>query len=551
MKPLLDSLKSLGLPRLIAMGVVGLAVLAMLGFLAMQAGSQPMALLYGDLGLRDAASVADALKAAHIPYALGAQGADILVPANEVAPARLLLAKVGLPTGGSIGFRIFDHTSMLGQTAFQQRVDETRALEGELEQTIGLIQGVRGAKVNLVLPRRAPFSQTSQPARASVLLTMAGAVPLDAQGVAAIINLVAAAVPGLRPQDIAIVDNRGDLLARAGAPVGAVGLASSAEEIRRQIELRLTRAVEDMLARALGPGHVRAETSVQMNFDQQRQTQTTFDPNGQVLRSQQTSTSKSNRTHNNGTVSVQNNLPNANAGQKQTGSQRVTSHEIDNYEISKTVRTLIHDQPQIKRISIAVMVDGTETRGPGGKMVWQARTPTELTQIADLVKSAIGYDKTRGDRVYVTSMRFVQPRLGPPRARRALFGVPLPGPAAMPLVETGIFGLVALLALFFVFRPMVLRLGLPALASPGDGLGSGRDVIAGLTRATTLPGGHGTSLLAGPTGLAAVADESMVEVGHIEGQIRASSLRRVADLAESHPEETLAILRGWMAQEAS
>ncbi len=549
MKALLDSIKSLGLPRLVAMGSVAVVALAMLGFLALRAGNQPMALLYGDLGLRDAASVADALKGAHIPYSLGAQGSEILVPANQVAPARLLLAKVGLPTGGSIGFRIFDHANLLGQTAFQQRIDETRALEGELEQTIRLIQGVRGAKVNLVLPRRQPFSQTSQPARASVLLTMAGAMPLDPQGVAAIINLVAAAVPGLRPQDIAIVDNRGDLLARAGAPVGVLGGSSSAEEIRRGIELRLTRAVEDMLARAFGPGHVRVETSVAMNFDQQRQTQTSFDPNGQVLRSQQTSSTKSSRTRAaNRNVSVQNNLPNANAGQGQAGSQRTTTHEIDNYEISKTVRTLIHDQPQIKRISVAVMVDGTEAKGPGGKPVWQPRTPAQLTQIADLVKSAIGYDKARGDHVFVTSMRFVRPASGAPAKRPTLFGVPLPGPAAMPLVETAIFGLVALFALLFVFRPMVLRLGLPQLG--GGEAGSEPPAIAGGAGGPPVAGAAGTSLLAGPAGGAGGGDESMVEVGQIEGQMRASSLRRVAGLADAHPDETLAILRGWMTQEA-
>ena len=143
---------------------------------------------------------------------------------------------------------------------------------------------------------------------------MAGAARLDHEGVQAILNLVAAAVPGLRPQNIAIVDSRGDLLARAGEPVDAAGAALTTEELRHATELRLSRAVEEMLERSLGPGQVRAEAAVRMNFDQVNETQESYDPDGQVTRSTQTVEPTSKTTEANGTVTVQNNLPNADAG---------------------------------------------------------------------------------------------------------------------------------------------------------------------------------------------------------------------------------------------
>ena len=142
----------------------------------------------------------------HIPYRIGGQGSQILVPADQVAAARVLLAKEGLPSGGSIGYEIFDRGDGLAATEFQQKINETRALEGELARTIRAISGVRAARVHLVLPRREPFAREQQDAQASVMLTMAGAARLDREGVQAILNLVAAAVPGLRPQNIAIVD---------------------------------------------------------------------------------------------------------------------------------------------------------------------------------------------------------------------------------------------------------------------------------------------------------------------------------------------------------
>lgn len=559
MNAVLAGLRALGTARLAGILAVGLGMLGLFALLVLRGGGAPMALLYGDLDLRDSAQVTEQLGRQHIPFHIAGGGSQVLVPADLVAQARVALAMDGLPTGGSVGYEIFDRSDGFAASEFQQHINQTRALEGELARTIRAIHGVRGVRVHLVLPSREPFARDAQAAQASVLLTMAGAARLDREGVQAILNLVAAAVPGLRPNNIAVVDNRGDLLARAGAALGpdqqvaADGQRLSAPELQQSTELRLSRAVEEMLEKSLGPGKVRAEASVRMSFDRVNQTEEHYDPDGQVTRSTQSVNSNSKSTEANGTVTVQNNLPNADAGTNPAGSQEARQEETTNYEISKTVRTLIREQPQIDRVSLAVMVDGTTTTGPDGKPVWRARSADELGRIATLVKSAIGFDAKRGDQVEVVSMQFINDEAAPVVASIGMFGVGFEKTDLMRLAETGLVGLIGVLALLLVLRPMVTRLTTFApLAIVGPGSG-GTAALAGLP-----PTAGGAVVEAGPGGLlsgaaatALLEDESMVSIAQIEGQLRASSIRRISDLAEKHPDETLSILRGWMAQESS
>ena len=159
MNALVEGLRALGPARLAAMGAVALGMLGMLALMVLRGGTEQMALLYGDLDLRDSAQVVEQLTRRHIPYRIAGNGSQILVPADQVPDARLMLAKDGLPTGGSVGYEIFDRSDGLATTEFQQKINETRALEGELARTIRTMQGVRGVRVHLVLPRREPFAR--------------------------------------------------------------------------------------------------------------------------------------------------------------------------------------------------------------------------------------------------------------------------------------------------------------------------------------------------------------------------------------------------------
>ena len=462
-----------------------------------------------------------------------------MVPADLVPQARVALAKAGLPSGGSVGYEIFDHgAGGMTSTEFEQRIAQTRALEGELARSIRAIDGVRAVRVHLVLPQREPFAREPRQASASVLLTMAGAQRLDREGVQAVLNLVAAAVPGLKPHDIAIVDSRGELLARAGTPVDAVGGgAMTGEEMRRATELRLSRAVEEMLERSLGVGHVRAEAAVVMDYDKVHETQEKYDPDGQVPRSEQTTSDTTKSTEPGQTVSVQNNLPNADAANPAgAGSQENRQESTTNYEISKTVRTLIHDEPRIGRISLAVMVDAAK-----------AHTAPDLARISDLVKTAIGFDAKRGDVVRIEAMPFVADEAPTAPEKPALLGLHFEKSDVMRLAELALFGLIGIVALLTVLRPMVARL--TALGPAALGYGANIDAVLGGGAAGALAGPAGRADGAERDMPALLEDESMVSLAQVEGQMRASSVRRITDLVERHPEETMTIVRGWISQE--
>lgn len=565
MSALLDGLRGLGAGRLVALGAVALAMMSLLTVLALRGSNDQMALLYGDLDLRESSQIADLLTRQKLGYQLGGGGSQILVAADQVAQARLLLAKEGLPTGGSIGYEIFDRGDSLTASQFQQSLNQSRALEGELSRTIRGIKGVKSARVHLVLPKREPFARDRQDAQASVQLTMTGIARLDNEGTRAILNLVAAAVPGLRAQNIAITDTRGNLLARAGEPVGPSAAAQGNDEMRRSSEMRIAHAIEEMLERSLGPGRVRAEATIEFDYEQVRETQERYDPDQQVVRSSQTVSNNSKTTDQAGTVSVQNNLPNADAGASPSGTQEQRQEETTNYEIAKTVRTIVRDQPKLARLSLAVMVDGVTVKGLDGAALWKERPPEELERIARLVRSAVGFDEKRGDKVEIVSLKFQSDTDGEPPMRELLpFG--LEKADLMRLLQTGVFGLLAIIALMLVLRPMVARLTLvasvPALAhsgNDGDALHDGsssqaeqdgslrRNGAAGVAAVTGLTQGR----LPGSGAVGLLEDESMVNLVNVEGQLRASSIRRVADMVEKHPDESLSIVRAWMQQEAT
>jgi flagellar M-ring protein FliF len=570
MKAVLEGLGTLGPARLVAMAAVAVGMFGLLAALAFHGNTQQMALLYADLDMREAGQMAEQLDRQHIARTLGAGGTEILVAADQVTQARLLLAKDGLPSGGSVGYELFDRSDNLTASQFQQSINQTRALEGELSRSIRAITGIRAARVHLVLPRREPFAREQQEAQASVVLTMAGPGRLDREGTLAIVTLISAAVPGLRPHNVAIIDNRGNVLAKAGEPTAGIAAAQSADELRHATEVRLSRAVEEMLERTLGPGRVRAEATVDMDFEQVHETQERFDPEGQVVRSSQTVTDNNKSTEANPSVSVQNNLPNADAGTNQAGTQDQRQEETTNYEVGKTVRTIVHEQPQIRRLSLAVMVDGVTDSAAGAAPVWRERSPEELDRIAKLVRSAIGFDEKRGDHVEVVSMRFTAEGEAGEADTKGFLGLSLEKADILRLGQTFMLAMIGLLGLLMVLRPMVLRLITPPVAAIGAN-SSAASVLTGTTGLSRsgetdrgIDGPGGVALLEGPPGARASStaggvlvrrgsdvadDDSLIDLVNVDGQLRASSIRRITDLVEKHPEESLTIVRAWMQQE--
>lgn len=563
MSGLLEQLRAFGTMRLAAMAGVGIATLGLVAWMALRAAEPPMALLYGDLDQRDAAQIVAALDRARVSYRLAQGGAQILAPEDQVPRLRLQLARDGLPHGGSVGNELFDRGESLSTTPFQQEMNRLRALEGELARSIRALSGVRNARVHLVLPRREAFSRDRGEAQASVVLTMQGAQRLDREGVQAVLHLVSAAVPGLRPQSISIVDSRGALLARGGQALAGPMAAQTHEELRRGQEMRIARGIEEMLERTMGAGRVRVEATVEMDSDRVQTTEERFDPENQVPRSQ-TSSQEQTRNQEGGNVSVQNNLPGAEAGQGQGGQQESRQEETTNYEIGRTTRNTLREHPVVRRLSVAVLVDGLwDTPEGGGAPRFRERSAEELARLQALVRSAVGFDERRGDRVEVVSLRFADPPEAepPPAGLFGLSALAVSGNTTARLIESAMFAAVALIAILLVVRPMAGKLtavvmprqvlaaagaaGVPALAgAPSPSLPAPGAAPA---LAAALPAGETLAIAGAAPGEAVPAE--LISVANIEGQMRASSIAKLHEFVETHPEESLNVVRRWLTPE--
>lgn len=555
MQNLIGQLRALGRVQLLALAGVGLGVMGLIIFLVLRASTPPMALLYGDLETRDAGAVVAALERQRVPFRLAAGGTQVLVAAEDVPRLRLALAREGLPAGGSIGNELFDRNESLTTTPFQQEMNRLRAMEGELARSIRALSGVRAARVHLVLPRREAFSRERGEAQASVLLTMQGAQRLDREGVQAVLHLVVAAVPGLRAQSVSIVDSRGELLARGGQALSGPAGAQTQDELRRGQQARLSRAVEEMLERVLGPGRVRAEVALEMDFDRVETREERFDPENQVARSTQSS-NETSRSSEGGAVGVGNNLPGAEPPASASGNQESRQEETTNFEIGRTIRNVLREHPTTRRLTVAVLVDGvTETR-PDGPPTRRERTPEEIARIASLVRNAVGFNEQRGDRVEVVSMRFAEPEEAPQGT--GMLGLDIPQAVLARLLETAVIGLLILLTLLLVARPVARKLSLslnptPALAGGANmahnALPGSPEHAALMARAgdPALPPGERPAGLLGDGSTA--EDEQMVQMAHVQGALRASSITRLTALVDRYPDEALLAVRRWLTPE--
>lgn len=549
MNNLLQTLRNLGPARLATMGIAALGLIGFFVYISLRLATPPMALLYADLELGDSSQIATKLQGMNVPFQVRGDGSQVLVPADQVQQLRMALASDGLPAGGSIGYEIFDRTQSLGTSNFVQNVNHVRALEGEMARTIKTLGPVKSARVHLVLPQRDLFSRTRQEATASVILRMKGSTRLDRPQIQAVQHLVASAVPGLSPSRISIVDDRGTLLAR-GAGADGSGATATADELRTQYESRVARSLEELLERSVGIGKVRAEVSAEFDYDRVTINTETFDPDQQVARSTQT-TEESTRTREatpSDAVGVAGNLPEgqgeAGAG---AGSQTARTDTTTNFEISRTVKNQVREGGQVKRLSVAVLVDGLYTNG-----TYAPRTPEQLQQLTRLVRSAVGFNSDRGDSVELVNMQFaeVAPKSGD-EGSDLIMGL-MTRTELLRLGEVVILSLAGLLVLLLVVRPLLSRAFDAAKAGPEGAAQLPAPGVAG-----RLPGPAGTAgALAGPpgsvvpAGAAAAAEESMIDIGSIEGRVKASSIKKIGEIVDKHPDEAVAIVRNWMYQES-
>jgi flagellar M-ring protein FliF len=526
-----------------AMIAVTTALIGFFAFVIMRVTTPQMTTLFTDLSIEDSSAVIKDLERQAIPFEIRNDGAVIMVPKDKVTRLRMKLAEGGLPKGGGVGYEIFDKSDALGTTSFVQNINHLRALEGELARTIRAIDRVQAARVHLVLPERPLFSRETPEPSASIVVRVRGT--LEPQQIRAIRHLVASAVNGLKPQRVSIIDEAGQLLAdgASGATDNAIG-----DERRAGFEKRMRNEVEAIVSSVVGAGRARVQLSADFDYNKITQTSDRFDPEGRVLRSSQTREESSATAENNGQVTVNNELP-GNQAQNNTApaarDQSKKTEETNNYEISRTTKTEVTEAGRVNRISVAVLVDGSYAKNEKGEMVYQDRSKEQLDRIAALVRSAIGFDQKRGDQVEVVNLRFAEaPVVAPLAEPTGLFGMlQFTKDDVMYVIELGVMMLLGLVVLFMVIRPLVKRIiASEEIAPPsGDGavavLTDGSAQAAATTGQNLVPGANTTAQL--------------IDVAQVQGQVHAQSVHRVGELAERNPNETAAIVRQWLSENAA
>ena len=545
-----EFLRGNGAARIGAMAGVAAALTGFFLYVFGVIAEPPKAILFSGLEPRDATAVVTKLEALNVPYEQKGDGGTILIPSDQVSKIRMQLASEGMPSAG-VGYEIFDKTDTFGTTAFVQNVNRLRALEGELGRTIKSLDSIDSARVHLVIPDRQVFARDNQPPSASVVVK--ARTKLSRGQVSAIQHLVAAAVAGLSANSVAIIDERGELLAGGGGE-GEEATAAAQEERTTGFEDRLRQRVEGIVSSIVGPGHSRVQVAADMDFNRVTETAETFDPDSRVVRSSQTvqQDSQSKDPRNTAAVSVGNALPGQTPPTPPTSEASTSANsrteETINYEISKKTTTQTQDAGQVKRLSVAVVVDGTYTPGANGQRAYAPRSADDMNKITALVRSAIGFDEKRGDQLQVTNMRFADIDTGPVEpAAEPLLGID--SPDWFKLGEVLILSVTALLVFLLVVRPMIRRLTTPyvattpvaAIAAPG-----GAAQLAHQTAQASEEQDDGEE--ARPEPLKIPKRESMIDISQIDGQVRESSIRKVGDVVSAHPEEAMAILRTWLHQ---
>jgi flagellar M-ring protein FliF len=469
--------------------------------------------LYSNLADDDAGKIVQELQDKKIPYKTGS-GGTILVASDKVYDVRLQLAAQGLPEGGGVGFEIFDNTNFT-TSEFVQKLNYRRALEGELSRTIRSLAEVQQCRVHLVVPDKSifAFQQTKQDASAAVFISLKQGRKLNSGEVDGIIHLVASSVEGLSPENITVVDNKGELLQKPNDD-SMLSLSSSQMEFQHNYEKNMATKIISMLESVVGRGKVKAKISASFNFKKSESTEEKFDPEGVVVRSEQKNTEKTTSGAPAGIPGVSSNLPGG-AAQQYAASQGQSQKqdEMINYETSKTVTHVVESPVTLERLTVAILIDGILPSQQGSvenAKQYVQRSEEDVKFYEDIIKKTVGFTSDRGDEISVKVMPF--------KEMEAVDVQDVPK-EYMPIILNVLKYLVpvAVALLFFLF------------------------VIRPLLKSLTAPSFRTQSAVAGTTG------ETGIE-GNFMQQKELPLEKQVIDWANKNPQQAAVLVKGWLEE---
>lgn len=529
MTQLLAQLQGMSPGRRLMLAATTVGSLAFFAWLAVGTTRADHSVLYSGLAEEEAARIVEVLQNERVEYRLEAGGSRITVPATQVPEARMRIAAKGLPSGGGSGFELFDEQGF-GVTDFVQRVNYRRALQGELQRSITQIDAVSRARVQIAMPDRTTFvSDRKRRSSASVVVELEPGAQLGQGEVQAIVHLMASSVERLDPAHVTVVDHRGRMLAPTGEGTPGPNAPSGANAHQASVERDLSERVETLLARTVGPGRVIARVRAELDWTQSETTEERYDPEGQVARSEQLTKEENSDGETGG-------IPGLPAGDFSTpGNSSTRTAETINYEISKSVSRVVRPVGSVKRLHVAVLIDGkpvpaapaegTEGEGEGAPVFtpWEA---AELEQFEQLARQAVGFDEERGDVITLTSAPFrtfdLEEDAGGPIS-----------PDLLPLVGMGIryLGLLVALVLFakLVISPLLNAAGETSAAPVNLTVGDLEAQLVGAAAGGTAAGAQAGPALEGP-----VATPSLAE--------------QVSDVARTRRDESVKAIQNWISE---
>lgn len=538
-------LAQIGRGRALLVGAIGLALLGALTMIALRPGAGAMGYLYTDLDPSAVQSIAEKLQSQNIDFRLSADGTAIMAPQGRIAELRMGLASEQI--GGRIGYEVLDAEQAFGLSAAREKMNETRAIEGELARSINTLNVVTAARVHIVMPEKAIFAREARKATAAVTLKTRGR--LSGENIEAIRNLVSASVPELTPQSVSIVDDKGRLLARAGQDGEA--LSGEVDERQRAVEERLRSEIETLLEPLVGPGKVRAQVSAEIDREQKREEARVYDPDKQVVARQIAveagNQSQENQAGDDG-VTVGNQLPNANAvgggaGGDTSQSRSNETSEDTTYENSRTDSVVMRAPGAVRRLTVAVMVD------PGAEPL----PPEQMQKMTRIVENAVGFDAERGDNVIVEAMAFAALEEAEDPGFDILSYVP--ANRIFPIIELLVVAAVGLFIMKVVrgkagaggsntaaSAALQNRRTTDGIALPGEVDENGETPLPALD--SDDPDTPGLPNMANPSHMAQLDQE--IALAQVEGGIKASSLKRIGETITNSPAESASVIRQWM-----
>lgn len=545
------TLGKLGARKLIALGLVGAALMGAILYTSMYLSRPSYETLYVGLSRDDVNRMGLALGEAGISFDVKSDGSSILVPVGKAEQARMYLAEKGLPTSNNAGYELFDNMGSLGLTSFMQEITHVRALEGEIARTIQAIRGVKAARVHIVLAEKGSFRRGDQKPSASVVIRAEGG--FSAESAQSIRQLVAAAVPALEASSVTVLDTNGRLLASAGE--AANGSALMTASLEQQVAGNVDESIRKALAPYLGMGHFQTSVQASLDTDRRQTNETSFDPESRVERSVRVvrESGDNRNSRNDNAAGVEQNIPQeeiASRNGENSSEKTDRREELTNYEMNTKTVSTVSDGYSIKRLSIAVVIDQARLLETAGTTPAPADfVDLQITKIRDLVATAAGLNSDRGDVINVTAVNFMNAAGADMEPVSTPWSDTLLRQSGSYVNALAILGAVALL-IWFGVRPLLRETGAKPTGTELSLREAGEVAVPNFVADTSqLTGSEATNAVIG--GPEAYADQMKSSLSDLRQRMRMPAKLRLEQMIDMDEERVAAVLKQWIHESSA